>query len=158
MMNTEGAQLAFAGNNRRSVERRKFGWRTVMYGYLRSRRHGHRRSDDSDVIFMDRHHPWLFFLSVGTMMLSATDAVLTLRLLDLGFFEANPVMASIMGHSTMLFTATKMAMTGFGVLVLVFLAKARFLDRIRAGIFLTFFFSFYACLICYEIVSLFNTM
>jgi len=158
MMNADSMQMAFVSNNRRTVERRQFGWRTVMYGYLRSRRHDHRRADDSDVIFMDRHHPWLFFLSVGTMLLSATDAVLTLRLLELGFFEANPVMASIMGYSTMLFTATKMAMTAFGVLVLVFLAKARFMDRIRAGIFLTFFFSFYACLICYEIVSLFNAM
>ena len=51
-----------------------------------------------------------------------------------------------------------MVLTGLGVLLLVFLAKARFMDRIRAGIFLTFFFSFYSCLICYEIVSLLSVM
>jgi hypothetical protein len=82
--------------------------------------------------------------------------MLTLRLLEIGFFEANPVMAAIMERSTMLFAAAKMAMTGLGVLMLVYLAKARFLDRVRAGAFLTFLFLFYACLICYEIVSLFS--
>jgi hypothetical protein len=41
-----------------------------------------------------------------------------------------------------------------GVLTLVYLAKARFLDRVRTGLFLTLFFSAYACLVCYEIVQL----
>ena len=153
-MNHDRQTVAIEGHNRRAVERRAFSWRTILFGFLRSRRHDHRRVEDTDLVFMDRHHPWLFFLSVGTMLLSATDAMLTLRLMELGFFEANPVMASIMQQSTTLFAATKMGMTGMGILTLVFLAKARFLDRVRAGIFLTFFFVFYACLICYEIVSL----
>jgi hypothetical protein len=36
----------------------------------------------------------------------------------------------------------------------VFLARARFLGRIRTGLILTFFFSSYAILVCYEFVSL----
>ncbi|MDJ0940894.1 MAG: DUF5658 family protein [Woeseiaceae bacterium] len=139
-------------------ERRRFGWRTIFYGFMRSRRHAHRRSADAEVVFMDWHHPWLFFLAVGTMLLSSADAFLTLKLLDLGMFEANPFMAAMMEQSTGLFTATKMAMTGFGVLTLVFLAKARFLDRFRTGLFLTVFFSVYACLVCYEIVNLFRLL
>jgi hypothetical protein len=38
--------------------------------------------------------------------------------------------------------------------MLVFLARAMFMKRIRAGLFLTFFFSFYAVLVCYEFVYL----
>ena len=45
-------------------------------------------------------------------------------------------------------------MTAFGIFTLVFLAKARFLDRFRTGLFLTMFFSAYACLVCWEIVNL----
>ena len=45
-------------------------------------------------------------------------------------------------------------MTGTGILILVFLAKARFMNRFRTGLFLTFFFSVYCCLVCYEIVHL----
>jgi hypothetical protein len=42
--------------------------------------------------------------------------------------------------------------------VLVFLAKAGFMDRFRTGLFLTVFFVFYACLVCYEFVFLLRTM
>ncbi len=139
---------------RTADDRRRFDWRTVFYGFLRSRRRHLRRNVDADVIFIDWHHPWLFFLAVGTMLLSCTDAFLTVMLLDLGMIEANPVMASLLGQGTALFAATKMAFTGFGILTLVFLAKSRFLDRVRTGLILTVFFTAYACLVCYEIVNL----
>jgi hypothetical protein len=143
---------------RKSSDRRQFSWRTVAYGFLRSRRHAHRRSEDEDVIFLDWHHPWLFFLATGTMLLSCADAFLTLLLIDLGMIEANPVMSAIMAQGTAVFTSTKLAMTAVGILMLVFLAKARFMNRIRAGLFLTMFFSCYACLVCYELVNLFRLL
>ena len=139
---------------RGSEDRRRFGWRTVFHGFFRSRRHNIRRSDESEAIFIDWHHPWLFFLATGTMLLSCADAFLTLQLLELGMVEANPFMAEVMGRSTGSFAATKMALTAFGVLTLVFLAKARFLNRLRIGAFLTALFAGYSCLVCYEIVSL----
>ncbi len=141
---------------RADTDRRIVTWRTVFFGFTRSRRHSHRRAAEQDVIFLDWHHPWLFFLSVGIMLLSCADAFLTLQLLDLGMFEANPVMNAVLGHSTALFTGIKLALTGFGILVLVFLAKSRFMNRFRTGVLLTFFFSLYAVLVCYELVSLFN--
>ena len=143
---------------RADVDRRRFSWRTVALGFLLSRRHGHRRAVDDAVIFLDWHHPWLFFLAVGIMLLSCADAFLTLKLLNLGMVEANPVMNAIMGQGTAAFTATKLGMTAIGVFVLVFLAKARFLNRVRTGLFLTTFFSFYACLVCYELVNLFRLL
>lgn len=139
---------------RTGTDRRRFGWRTVYWGFLRSRRHGARRAADGDVLFLDWHHPWLFFLAVGTMVLSVADAFFTLKLLERGMIEANPVMAALLGKGTATFAAAKMAMTAFGVLTLVYLAKTRFLDRVRTGVFLTIFFSAYACLVCYEIVNL----
>ncbi|MDJ0748892.1 MAG: DUF5658 family protein [Woeseiaceae bacterium] len=146
------------GEQRNSAERRRFSWRTVVFGFARSRRHVHRREVDDEVIFLDRHHPWLFFLATGTMLLSCADAFLTLQLINLGMIEANPFMNAIMSQSTLLFTSTKLAMTAFGIFVLVFLAKARFMNRLRTGLFLTIFFSFYACLVCYELVNLFRLM
>ena len=140
------------------AERRRFSWRTVVYGFTLSRRHAHRREVDNEVIFLDWHHPWLFFLATGTMLLSCADAFLTLKLINLGMVEANPFMHAIMSQSTLLFTSTKLAMTALGILVLVFLAKARFMNRLRTGLFLTIFFSFYACLVCYELVNLFRLM
>ena len=92
------------------------------------------------------------------MLLSCADAFLTLQLIDLGMREINPVMNAVMAQSTMLFTSTKLAMTAFGILVLVFLAKSRFLNRYRTGALLTVFFAAYASLVCYEFVSLLNLL
>ena len=143
-----------AADRRAADERREFTWRTVFFGFTRSRRHAPRRDDDSGVIFLDWHHPWLFFLAVGIMLLSCADAFLTLTLMQHGMIEANPFMARMLGHGGAAFAVSKVVMTGTSILILVFLAKSRFMNRLRTGLFLTFFFSVYCCLVCYEIVQL----
>ena len=145
-------------NKRAENDRRAVTWRTLIFGYMRSRRHSHRRLVDAMGVFIDWHHPWLFFLATGTMLLSCADAFLTLQLIDRGMFEVNPLMRLVLDESTLLFTSTKLALTGLGILVLVFLAKSRFMNRFPIGLFLTMFFSFYACLVCYELVNLFRLM
>ena len=153
-MDSNGAGI----EQREFVDRRDFSWRTVYFGFVRSRRHVLRRGEDEEVVFLDWHHPWLFFLAVGTMLMSCADAFMTLLLLERGMIEANPFMAAMIGQGTMSFAASKMAMTGTSILILVFLAKARFMNRMRTGLFLTIFFSIYACLVCYEFVSLIRDM
>jgi len=149
---------AGALDKRAGGERRSFSWRTVLYGFALSRRRKLRREVDADILFLDWHHPWLFFLSVGTMILSCVDAFLTLRLLERGMVEANPVMASLLAQGTGTFATTKILMTGTSILILVFLAKSRFLNRVRTGLILTIFFSCYACLVCYEFVQLMQVL
>ncbi len=145
-------------DRRAPAERRVTSWKTVFYGFTRSRRRQNRRTSDADIVFLDWHHPWLFFLAVGTMLLSCADAFMTLKLLSHGMYEANPVMAAVMELGTGVFVATKMALTGGGILILVYLAKTRFMNRLRTGLILTSFFSFYCCLVCYEIVSLLKVL
>ena len=152
MSNTDSGELA--AQDRADLDRRKFGWRTVLFGFLRSRRRSTRREEEGEPLFTDWHHPWLFFLAVGTMLLSCIDAFMTLQLLERGATEINPLMAVVIGHSALAFASTKIILTGFGILVLVFLSRARFMDLFRTGGILTVFFSFYACLVCYEFVYL----
>ena len=140
--------------NRIMIDRREFSWRTVLFGFLRSRRRDKRRIAEAEPVFTDWHHPWLFFLAVGIMLMSGLDAFFTLQLLDRGAVEINPVMNVVIGKGTPVFAASKMLMTGIGILALVFLSRLRFMNRIRTGLILTAFFSFYAVLICYEFVSL----
>jgi len=142
---------------RAATDRRNFTWRTVAYGFVRSRRHSYRRLEEADYLFIDWHHPWLFFLAVGTMLLNCLDAFMTLQLIDRGMVEVNPMMSAIIGHGAQAFAISKMLMTGAGILALVYLAKSHFLNRFRAGLFLTMFFIFYACLVCYEFVFLMQT-
>ena len=135
-------------------DRRRFGWKTIVFGFLRSRRRGHRRTNDPEPLFVDWHHPWLFFLATGIMLLSSLDAFMTLQLINLGAIEVNPVMAAAMGGGTTAFAVSKMLLTGASTLALVFLANSKLFNCIRAGLTLTVFFSFYCCLICYEFVLL----
>lgn len=140
--------------DRTDSDRRDLSWRTLIFGYLRSRRRTTRRVSEDMPIFTDYHHPWLFFLATGIMMLSCFDAFLTLQLLDRGAIEINPVMAAVINQGTLTFAVTKMLLTSIGILALVFLARATFMRRFRTGLILTFFFSGYSILVCYEFVFL----
>ncbi len=142
------------GDSRVLADRRTPSWRTFVFGYCLSRRRRHRRSSEHDAAFIDWHHPWLFFLATGIMLLSTVDAFMTLRLLNAGAIEINPVMAHMLEHGHIAFTVSKMLLTGLGLLVLVFLARQRIFNFMRAGRLLTLFFSFYACLVCYQALML----
>ncbi len=97
-------------------------------------------------------------MATGIMLFSCLDAFFTLQLLDRGAMEINPVMAAVIGISTSTFTVIKMLLTGFAILALVFLARTKFMQRIRTGLILTFLFSGYAVLVCYECVYLMRQM
>ena len=139
---------------RSSRDRRTSSWRTVFYGFLRSNRRSLRREEDADSLFIDWHHPWLFFLALGIMLLSCVDAFMTLQLIDRGMSEINPVMAMALGGGAATFAVSKIAMTGVSILMLVYLARTYLLKYIRTGLLLTFFFNVYCCLVCYQFVSL----
>jgi hypothetical protein len=143
-------RMAGAADSRDNADRRALSWRTVVFGYFLSRRRRHRRSEESNTDFIDWHHPWLFFLATGTMLLSSVDAFLTLQLLERGAIEINPFMDAMLGRGHAAFTVSKMLLTGLGILVLVFLSRSRLFNFMRTGLLLTLFFSFYACLVCYQ--------
>ena len=129
-------------------------WRTVFFGFLKSRRRRARRDGERRGVFVDWHHPWLFFLGVGIMLMSVVDAFLTLRLLGFGAIEANPVMRLAMGVDTAWFVTLKVLMTAFAVFVLVYASRYRLFGRMRVGLLITALFCCYAALISYEIVGL----
>lgn len=84
------------------------------------------------------------------------DAFFTLQLIERGAIEMNPIMAMLIGKGTLAFAASKMLLTGLGILVLVFLSRSRIFNLIRTGLVLTIFFTAYACLVCYEFIYLLN--
>ncbi len=143
-----------APENRNVADRRLFSWRTVANGFIRSRRHSTRRDAEAIPLFIDWHHPWLFFLATGTMLLSTLDAFFTLQLLNRGAIEVNPAMALALQYGVGVFAGSKMLLTGSGILALVYMSRCRMFNRLRTGLVLTTFFSIYACLVCYQLVLL----
>jgi hypothetical protein len=67
-----------------------------------------------------------------------------------GAIEVNPVMAAVVYKSAAVFASVKMAMTGFGVMLLVVLARYRFMRVVRVDIAMYAVLVAYAVLLAYE--------
>lgn len=129
-------------------DRRSLSWRTVVQGGLTPRRRSNRRGESHGLL--DWHEPHLLFLAIMILLLSVTDALLTLTLIARGAEEANPVMAFLLGQTPRLFAAVKMGLTGAGIVVLVALARARVFRVIRISIIIHWCMLGYVALIAYE--------
>lgn len=139
-----------AVNERRSgYDRRNLGIRTFVQGGLTPRRRAGRRDDDIDR-FVDWYEPHLLFLAIAILLLSVTDAFMTLTLISHGAHEANPLMNHLLQQDPRLFAAMKMAMTGAGLVVLVACARARVFRVVRVSSLMHWCLLAYAVLIAYE--------
>jgi hypothetical protein len=138
-------------------ERRHRIWWSAFYGGFRPRRRSPRRVDISRFHASDWHDSHLLAVAIGILLLCVVDACMTLVLLSAGADEVNPVMAAFVYKSTGVFTAVKMAMTGVGVVFMVFMARYRFMRLIRVQVVMYAILAGYAVLIAYE-MSMFKDM
>jgi hypothetical protein len=140
------------GSERRERhDRRRRSWWSLLYGSFNPRRRRPaRRFDDYRFHPVDWYSPHLLAVSIGILLLSATDAFLTAFLLLHGADEVNPVMAAIVYRSVAMFAAFKMAMTAIGIVVLVFLSRHRFMRLVRVELLLYAVLAVYSWLIGYE--------
>jgi hypothetical protein len=144
-----GSQLS---HERRARERRRRVWWSVLYGNFNPRRRAPpRRLDDPRLHLLDWHSSHLLAVAIGILLLSVMDAFLTLVLLQGGASEVNPVMAALIYRSVAMFTALKMGMTGAGVLLMVFLARYRFMRLLPVAWVLYGVLVAYVTLISYEV-------
>ena len=108
-------------NDRRSRnDRRKqagFSIRLLMGNG--ERRTIRRRGDRNRHFFVDQYSPWFFFVILAIVLLSVTDGLLTLFLIDHGAYETNPVMAYCLKIGPFAFITVKYALTSMGVLILL---------------------------------------
>jgi hypothetical protein len=141
------------GSERRDrSDRRRRAWWSVLYGSFNPRRRRPtRRLDDSRFHPVDWYSARLLAVSLGILLLSATDAFLTAFLLLHGADEINPIMAALVYRSVAMFAGFKMAMTGASVVAMVFLSRYRFMRLIRVEFVLYALLSVYASLIGYEL-------
>lgn len=105
---------------------------------------------------VDWHSAHLLAVSIGILILCVGDAVLTLTLMSYGAVEINPVMAMLVYGSPAVFAALKMAVTGISVVMLVFLARYRFMRVVKVELFLYAVLAGYMFLIGHEFGMLQN--
>jgi hypothetical protein len=130
-------------------DRRALTLRTFLAGGFSPRRRGGRRLGEQEQP-VDFHEPYLLALSLAMLALSVTDAFFTVTLMTDGAKESNPVLAFALDEYPRLFAVTKMALTGFGVVVLVAAARLRVFRVLRARTLLTALVLAYGVLVGYE--------
>ncbi|GIX45897.1 MAG: hypothetical protein KatS3mg131_0108 [Candidatus Tectimicrobiota bacterium] len=93
---------------------------TTLWSALRwrGRRRGFRRHGEGQNSFVDCPAPTTVALVLGVIVLSASDALLTLLHLGNGGGEANPLMAFTLNYGHTTFVGLKMAVTCLGAWVL----------------------------------------
>jgi hypothetical protein len=139
------------GERRDRSDRRGRVWWSVLYGNFRPRRRRPpRRLTDSRFHSLDWHSPHLLAVAIGILLLSVADALMTVTLLSGGAVEVNPIMAAVVYRGAAVFASVKMAMTGLGVMVMVVLARYRFMRVVRVDIAMYAVLVFYAVLLAYE--------
>jgi Domain of unknown function (DUF5658) len=147
-----GGVPAWTAERRGRADRRNRMWWSVLYGSFNPRRRRPaRRLDDSRFHPVDWYSAHLLAVSVSILLLSAADAFLTGILLVRGADEINPVMAVLVFRGVATFAAFKMAMTGVGIIVMVFLSRYRFMRVLKVELVLYGILTVYAWLIGYEI-------
>jgi hypothetical protein len=136
---------------REGPDRRRETWRALLYGSLRPRRLGPRRGLDRSIAAVDWHNPQWLAVALLILLLSCTDAVLTITLLQLGAYEANPFMAPLVKGSGLAFALVKLGLTGGGIILLTIVARLRAFGWLPAGWFLYAILAGYVVLIGYEL-------
>ena len=138
-------------DRRRAINRRGSALRAFLYGNFHPRRRDSRRSEDSHHFLFDWHEPRILYLALGILLLSCTDALFTLNLINAGATEANVIMAKMLEHSVDKFLAVKIIVTALSLVIMVFAARRQFIGAVSVEHLLQMFCAGYFLVICYEI-------
>jgi hypothetical protein len=130
------------------IDRRQTTLRSLLQGGLTPRRRAGRRAGDQQLI--DWHDPYLLMLALVMLLLSVTDAFLTLALLSDGGQEMNPLLAFMLNEHPRLFAVVKMTLTGFGIAVLVAVAPRRVFRVMSVRLVFQLLVLAYLALVSYE--------
>ncbi len=126
---------------------------TILFSPGRRHQNGRRKNDASN-IYVDCYTPVLRYICIGILLLSMIDAFFTLRLIDKGGSELNPLMAYLLSINIDSFVFVKFIMTAVSVFILVAHFHFRWLGVVKVSHILYCAFIFYVLLVNYEIMLL----
>jgi hypothetical protein len=151
LQETAAAVPSAVDERRKRHDRRHRVWWSVIYGSFNPRRRRpSRRLSEARYHSLDWHDAHLLAVAIGILLLSTADALMTIRLLDIGAEEVNPIMAAVVYRSAAVFATVKMTLTGLGVIVMVMLARYRFMRMIRVDVVMYAVLVGYSALLTYE--------
>ena len=150
---------SFQNSERRSGFDRRSGQNVILSKYhLTGRRAIARREEDREGSYkVDRHSSLTLAVILTIIMLSVLDAIFTLKLLDHGAKELNPLMAYSLNYNPLIFFGVKYLLTSISILI-VLLNKNVFLfnTKIKADLLFYLFIIPFALVIQWELYLIIN--
>jgi Domain of unknown function (DUF5658) len=140
----------FEPERRESEDRRQRHWYALWLGSSARRRRLPRRGGERSPATVDWHQSRWLAVAMLIVLLSVSDALLTLMLMNQGAYEANPLMAPLVSGSGHSFAAWKLGLTVFGVITLVLFARLRLVGNLKVGSLLYLVLAVYLTLVAYE--------
>ncbi len=129
------------------------GFRYLFFG----RRKEIRRDEDyRKSYFLDHFSLRIFSIIIGIILLSITDALLTLHLISHGADEINPVMEHFLKYGPLPFLAAKYLLTTASVILLLIYKNVQiFGTKIRAKYLFIFVFLIFTSVVLWELYLVF---
>jgi hypothetical protein len=150
-MSSNQSAPSAAERRRIPVERRRSIFHALWQGNFHRRRLAPRRQADRHPVITDWFEAKWLATSLGILLLTCVDAILTITLLGRGAEEINPFMKPLVHGSGWSFALTKFGLTALGVVFLTLLAKLRVFGSIVVGSILWVVLAAYVVLVAYEL-------
>jgi len=139
-----------------TARREKEGLPGLRYLFFGRRKEMRRDEDNRESYFLDHYSLRVFGLIIGIILLSLTDALLTLYLIRHGAAEVNPVMEHFLRYGPLPFLAAKYLLTTASiVLLLIYKNVYIFGTRIRAKYLFIVIFLIFASVVVWELFLIF---
>ena len=140
-------------DKRSTADRRSKRFGGIRWLFVSGRRRQVRRKQDRNRIhILDYYSPEMFYFIVATLVLSVTDAFLTLWLIDHGAVELNSVMAYYIEKGPNVFLAIKYSLTATCITLTVLVNYVFFkLFRMQCGHILKVFAGCFGCVVIWEL-------
>lgn len=122
----------------------------LVAGHWMRRRRNSRRDREMHAAGLDWHDAHWLGAALLVLLLSITDAFMTLTLMRHGAEEANPIMAPLLAGHGPAFAYWKVGLTAFGVVVLTLFARFRLFGLVPVGGILYLLMAGYIVLVGYE--------
>ncbi|MDH5764887.1 MAG: DUF5658 family protein [Gammaproteobacteria bacterium] len=138
---------------RSSTDRRQSTSNSSYYWFF-GRRKTIRREQDKHNQLVDIPATNHVLMAISIMILSVTDAFLTLNILATGGIEVNPLLDVVVQKDIQLFTYTKLALTGLCIIFLTRYIHFRLFNLFSVARFMQLTLTGYTMLISYQVVIL----
>ena len=145
-------------NNRTdsTARRENGGFPGLWYLFFGRRKEVRRNEDNQESYFLDHYSSRVFAIIIGIILLSLTDAMLTLYLIRNGAAEVNPIMEHFLRYGTLPFLAAKYLLTTASVVLLLIYKNVHlFGTRIRAKYLFIVIFLIFASVVLWEVYLIF---